>query len=127
VPSTIGGLGSTDSVTRNGEAIRTGEFNRFTVQVSPGKNRYLINGQLFYEDIDPSPTSPWLMLMGHPRTRPVFRNVQLTGKPEPLSEVKLISGNYLEGWVAQPHMGNLPKRLHSKEPDPPFRSTRRGT
>ena len=118
-PSTVWTVGNSDGVYRNVEGLRSGEFNHLTVQASAAKNRYLVNGQLLYEDTDPAPTSPWLMLVGRMRGRPVFRNIQLTGKPEVLPEVKLISGNYLEGWFASGQLANLPKRLRDKEPERP--------
>ena len=46
---------------------RSEGFNRVTVQVDPQKVRYLVNGHLFYEDDEPSPTSPWLGLLSSPR------------------------------------------------------------
>ncbi|HEV8058742.1 MAG TPA: DUF1583 domain-containing protein, partial [Gemmataceae bacterium] len=57
--------------------------------------------------------------VGQMRGRPVFRNIQLSGKPEVLSEVKLISGNYLEGWFTPGQLANLPKRLRDKDPERP--------
>src|SRR5262249_52872006 len=93
-----------------------GEFNRLTVQVSPGKVRCLVNGQLFFEDVDPPPTSPWLMLVSDMGRRPVFRNFQLSGKPEVLGEVPLSAGDYLEGWMIHVYNGTLPQRLQPKEP-----------
>ncbi|HEV8062836.1 MAG TPA: hypothetical protein VGP68_23355, partial [Gemmataceae bacterium] len=66
-PATVWAVGNSDGVFRNVEGVRTGEFNHFTVQVAPAKHRYLVNGQLLYEDTDPSPTSPWLMLVGQMR------------------------------------------------------------
>src|SRR5262249_15224650 len=49
-------VGNHDQVYRRAEGIRGDEFNRMTFQVSPGKVRCLLNGQLFYEDTDPQPT-----------------------------------------------------------------------
>jgi hypothetical protein len=111
-------VGRAERVGRRLEGLRLSEFNRLTVQVSPGKVRYLFNGTPFYEDTDAPPTSPWVMLVGsEPGSRPVFRNFALAGKPEVPAEVRLTSGDYLDGWVAQPYGGALPPRLTPKEGD----------
>ena len=100
---------------RNAHGIRNEQFNRLTFQVSPGKVRCLLNGQLFYEDTDAPLTSPWLMLYADTGRRPVFRNFTLTGKPEVLSEVKLSGGDSLGGWMTHIHGGVIPARLSLKE------------
>ena len=56
------------------EGMKTGDFGRLTIQVAPGKIRCLTDGKLFYEDLDPAPTSPWLMLSGFPGAT-IYRNV----------------------------------------------------
>jgi tetratricopeptide (TPR) repeat protein len=113
-------VGRSEQVGRPLSGVRGDGFNRLTVQVSPGKVRCLVNGTLFYEDTDPPPTSPWLMLVsGAVGRRPVFRNFSLSGKPEVLKEVKLTAGDYLDGWMAQPYGGVVPQRLTPKEPDKP--------
>lgn len=73
-------------------------FNRLTIQVEPGKVRYSINGHLYYEDDNPSPTSPWLMLASNAELPSSFRNVTVAGAPTVLHEVKLSEGDRLEGW-----------------------------
>ena len=57
-------------------------FKRLTIAVEPGKVRFLIDGQLIYEETDPSSTSPWLSLYSGRDRRSVFRNPQLSGAPE---------------------------------------------
>jgi tetratricopeptide (TPR) repeat protein len=109
-------IGHSEQVLRPAEKIQEG-FNRLTVQVAPGKVRCLVNDVLFYEDTDPPPTSPWLMLVAaEGGRRPVFRNFTLSGKPEVLSEVKLTTGDYLDGWLTQPYGGAVPPRMSPKEP-----------
>ncbi len=115
VESTVWAVGRTDRVFRSAQSIRSEDFNRLTVQVSPGKVRCLLNGQLFYEDTDAPATSPWLMLFADAGRRPVFRNFTLTGKPEVLSEVKLSGGDVLGGWFPAPYAGTMPARLLAKE------------
>jgi tetratricopeptide (TPR) repeat protein len=118
--SSVWPVGRSEQVQRPAEGLRGDSFNRLTVQVSPGKVRCLLNGALFYEDTDPPPTSPWLMLVsGAAGRRPVFRNFSLSGKPEVLAEVKLTAGDYLDGWVTQPYGGVVPQRLTPKEGEKP--------
>src|SRR5205823_2428780 len=104
-----------DQVFRPTENIRNDAFNRLTFQVSPEKVRCLLNGELFYEDTDPPPTSPWLMLYSAQGRRPVFRNFTLSGKPEVPTEVKLIVGDTLGGWLPDQYGGLMPQRLLLKE------------
>ena len=75
-------------------------FNRLTVRVEPGKVRYLVNGHLFYEDTDPSPTSPWVTLFCSRERQSTFRNLALTGTPTIPREVALSAGDRLEGWCS---------------------------
>ncbi|CAN5234926.1 hypothetical protein BH10PLA2_BH10PLA2_04590 [soil metagenome] len=88
---------------------RQADFKKIVLQVSPEKIRCLTDGRVFYEDLNPAPTSPWLMLPG--MSEVVFRNVSLTGKPTVPAEVKLTGGDYLEGWQTYTYGGVLPKRL----------------
>src|SRR5207237_1097092 len=88
---------------------------RLTVQVAPGKVRCLVNGQLFYEDTDAPPISPWPMLFAEAGRRPVFRYFTLSGRPEVPSEVRLTAGDYLDGWHSPVYGGNLPQRLVPKD------------
>jgi tetratricopeptide (TPR) repeat protein len=116
--SAIWPVGKGERIVRPIEGVRGEEFNRLTVEVSPGKVRCLVNGNLFYEDTDPPPISPWLMLaVGDPGQRSVFRNFTLSGNPEVMPEVRLSAGDYLDGWVAQPYAGTMPQRLTAKEPE----------
>jgi tetratricopeptide (TPR) repeat protein len=89
------------------------DFGRMTVQVSPGKIRCLMNDRLFYEDVNPAPTSPWLMLGGSQHA--VYRNFTLTGKADIPAEVRLTAGDYLEGWQSHVYGGVLPQRLIARQ------------
>ena len=40
--------------------IRHSDWNRIVIRSSPERLRVFLNGHLFYEEADPSPTSPWL-------------------------------------------------------------------
>ena len=95
---------------------RLGDFNRLTVQASPTKVRYLVNGHLFYEDDDPSPTAPWLGLLTHRERHSVWRGLALSGQPAIPREVSLSDGDRLEGWVsAFYHETQPPRRTDSHD------------
>ncbi len=113
----LAAVGEGDRISRTAEGVHATAFNRLTVQASPGKVRYLVNGQLVYEDTDASPTAPWLMLAGGGFEKSVFRNVSIAGNPKVLSEVKLIAGKFLEGWTSSMYFGRMPLRLALKERD----------
>lgn len=115
VQSHVWAVGNYDQVHREAENLRGDSFNRMTFQVSPEKVRCLLNGQLYYEDTDPQPTSPWLMLYASTGRRPVFRNFTITGNPTVLSEVKLTAGDSLGGWLPHLYGGNLPARMAKRE------------
>ncbi|MBX9584321.1 MAG: DUF1583 domain-containing protein, partial [Gemmataceae bacterium] len=107
-----------DGIGRPAPGIRDNDFNRLTIQAAPDKVRYLLNGQLVYEDTAPPPTSPWLMLYAGAGRKPVFRNPTLTGTPTVPAEVRLLAGDYLDGWSAHVYPANLPPRLRPKEEKP---------
>ena len=89
--------------------INANGFNRFTVQVTPDRVAFLVNGELLYEDAKPSRVSPWLTLFtdwSH-----TYRNPTLTGNPVVPAEVKLIDGPSLEGWFADFSAGSRRDRL----------------
>jgi hypothetical protein len=104
-----------DRVDRKAEGLRPDGFNRFTVRVTPEKVTYQVNGHVYYEDTAPPPTSPWAMLYASGGRRPVFRNFALSGKPEVPAEVKLIAGDYLDGWTNHIYGGTRPSRIKPKE------------
>jgi hypothetical protein len=92
------------------------EFNRLTVQVEPGKLRWLFNDRIVYEQADPGTTSPWLTLFAQRERHTVFRNPQLRGNPQIPREVRLSAGDRLEGWVCSFYNESQPPRLN-KQPD----------
>jgi tetratricopeptide (TPR) repeat protein len=118
VNSSVWQVGNRDHINRPNPTIRSEDFNRLTIQVEPGKVRALMNGEPFYEDTDSGGTSPWLMLVSQSAARrPVWRNFSLSGKPEVLSEVKLTSGNSLDGWMTHVYGARMPDRMAKKERD----------
>ncbi len=85
-------------------------FNRLTIQVSPGKVRYLVNDHLLYEDEDPSPISPWLGLLTFRERYSAWRNLALKGNPTIPREVRLTQADRLEGWVSSFYAETQPSR-----------------
>jgi tetratricopeptide (TPR) repeat protein len=104
-------VGCHEQIGLPGDALHRDTFNRFTVQVAPGKLRWLVNGRLVHEQTDPSPTSPWLALYSSRERHTVFRNPQLIGTPQIPREVQLSHGDRLEGWVSSFYGESQPARL----------------
>jgi hypothetical protein len=96
---------------------RLGNFNRITVQASPTKVRYLVNGHLFYEDEDPGPTAPWLGLLTYRERNSVWRGLTLAGRPEIPRAVKLSDTDRLEGWVSAFYNETQPPRRTDQTTD----------
>jgi hypothetical protein len=90
--------------------LRPGAFNRLTLQVEPDRVRLLVNGLLFHEDRDPSPTSPWLALYARGQSHAVFRGLTLTGSPQIPRAVPLTHGDHLEGWISAFYGETQPRR-----------------
>src|SRR5262249_8041143 len=110
-------IGSNESINRPWRLARPGDFNRITVQVTPEKVRYLVNGHLFYEDVDPSPTSPWLGLFTHRERQTVWRNLAIRGEPTIPRAVRLSHGDRLEGWISGSYPEPRPFRLTTEGVD----------
>ena len=91
-----------------------GVIRRTTVQIAPGKTRFLMNGRLIFEDTSASSTSPWLELICLGSRTTAFWNPRLVGKPVIPREVRLIEGDRLDGWHS-PTNGALPRRLTVNE------------
>jgi tetratricopeptide (TPR) repeat protein len=97
--------------------FRENASNRLTLQVRPGSVRFLIDGHLFYEEKDPSPTSPWLALHTFPERPTVFRGMTLTGNPQIPRTVPLTHGDRLDGWVSSFYAETRPPRLGAGRTD----------
>jgi hypothetical protein len=89
-----------DAVQRSCAFLRHDDYNRLTVQVTPSKVRYLVNGHLYYEDTDRGPTSPWLALFARTDQQTTFRNLTLRGSPEIPRTVHLSHTDRLDGWTS---------------------------
>ena len=66
----------------------------------PQKVRYLVNGHLFYEDDDPSPTAPGSACSLTASDTRSGAGSTLPGQPTIPREVSLSQGDRLEGWVS---------------------------
>ncbi len=108
--SVVSPIGGSESITRPWRLERPGDFNRITVQVTPQKVRYVVNGHLFYEDDDPSPTSPWLGLYTHRERQTAWRNLAIRGEPTIPRVVRLSQGDRLEGWTSAFYNESQPPR-----------------
>jgi tetratricopeptide (TPR) repeat protein len=118
VPSGIFPVGRSERVPLLSKFCAHESFNRMTIRVEPGKVRYLVNGHLFYEDNDPSPTSPWLTLFTSRERQTAYRNLALTGSPQIPREVPLTHGDRLEGWVTNFLNESQPPRRSLDPSDP---------
>jgi hypothetical protein len=101
-----------DVVARRCESLRRDAFNRLTLEVEPGKVRCLVNDQLFYEDVDAGPTSPWLALFTRRESQAVYRNPTLRGTPTVPRAVALSHADRLDGWVCTSYYETMPRRLN---------------
>ncbi len=110
-------VGQSESLPISWRLNREGGFNRMTVQASPEKVRYLVNGHLFYEDDNPSPTSPWLGLFTYQDKHSVWRELAITGKPVVPRQVKLTHGDRLEGWISAFYGESQPARRTEHKTD----------
>jgi hypothetical protein len=106
-----------ETVTRTVPADGRKWWNRYRVQVSPEVIRFYCNDHLVYEENEPSVTSPWLHLISLNQRRTNFRNLKFTGTPQIPRDVKLITGNRLDGWGST--MGStMTPRISLREPKP---------
>src|SRR5262249_47061878 len=81
-----------------GRFLRGDDFNRLTVEVQPGRTRFLVNDRPFSEESDSDPTSPWLALFTRDVRHTAFRNFTLRGRPEISQSVPLLVGDRLDCW-----------------------------
>ena len=84
--------------------------NRLTIRVEDGSVRYLINGHLVFENHDPNPSNPWLVLGASGDSEVDFRNLTLTGQPTIPREVKPSRSDQLEGWLSDYYGESRPFR-----------------
>jgi hypothetical protein len=104
-------VGHHDSINRPQEGGNTASTGRLTIQVQSDRVRCLIDGQLFYEEKDPAPTSPWLTLFSSGSSQSHYRGLRLHGTPEIPREVPLSHGSRLDGWLSSAYAETQPPRL----------------
>lgn len=115
ISETLGG-NNEQAVYRPAPGLRGGEFNKLTFRVTPQKMTCLLNDKVWYEDENPAPTCPWVMLGCTDSGRHVFRNFTLSGNPEVPAEVKLLAGDYVEGWISPFYLNTLmPNRVAARD------------
>jgi tetratricopeptide (TPR) repeat protein len=113
-PNVLWTSGQHEILRPKGRFAGSESFNTLTLHVEPGTVRYLVNGHLCYEDTDPSPTAPWLVLGGRGSTPAVFRNMSITGNPEVPRTVRLVHRNRLDGWAANFYHESIPARRRTE-------------
>src|SRR5262249_52014788 len=74
-------VGGSETAPISWKLSRPQDFNRITIQVSPEVVRYIVNGHLYHEDKDPSPTSPWMALFSRRERHSDWRNFAIKGSP----------------------------------------------
>ena len=115
--SSVFPVGQSETITAPWRSTRSEGFNRLTVQATPQKVRYLVNGHLFYEDDDPSATSPWLGLFAPGTSHTAWRSFSIKGQPAIPREVNLSQGDRLEGWVSSFYNESQPPRRTEESTD----------
>ena len=103
-------VGNSETISLPWKLVRDGDFDRMTVQVTPERVRYLVNGHLFYQEDDPSPTSPWLGLYTLRGRQTTWCNLTLKGNPTLPREVRLSHADRLEGWISSFYGETQPPR-----------------
>ncbi len=88
-----------------------GQVHRFVIRVSPQAVTYLLDDQLVYEDKQPSPTTPWLALVGRGTRRTAWCNLRLTGNPRIPPDVCLIHDQRMDGWMSPLFRESLPRQI----------------
>ena len=109
-------VGHQDQVARAATVESKGDWNHYTVRVTPQSVRFYSNDHLVYEDADRGPTSPWLHLVSLDHRRTVFKNLRIAGEPEILREVNLSHGDRLDGWSGAYFGQRLAPRISLREP-----------
>ncbi|MEK6258637.1 MAG: DUF1583 domain-containing protein [Planctomycetota bacterium] len=76
-------------------------FNRLSIASMAGSTTMLVNLHPMWTDKSGFQASPWLGLGSFDESRPLFRNMKLTGQPVIPRSVRLIDGQVLRGWHPQ--------------------------
>jgi len=76
-------------------------FNRWSLTQTLNRVTVAVNQHPIWTDAAAVQTSPWIRLRSADESRPLFRNLQLTGQPMIPRSVSLVQGNVLRGWQVQ--------------------------
>jgi tetratricopeptide (TPR) repeat protein len=106
----IRAIGSTQSMPRPTLTAPSLESNRLSIEVEPGSVRFLCNGHLVFEDRDPNPATPWIVLGASGEADVDFRNLEISGQPNIPRELALTSNDRLEGWLSDFYDETRPDR-----------------
>jgi tetratricopeptide (TPR) repeat protein len=104
-------VGENETVHLPWRSSRPDDYNRLTIAVEPGKVRYLVNGHLLHEELDPATTAPWLGFFTQGYRPTAWRNFSLRGAAEIPREVRLSHADRLDGWVSGYYNETQPSRL----------------
>jgi hypothetical protein len=104
-------VGDFQAVTFPWTLSRQDGFSTITVEVSPKKVRYLVNGHLFYSDDEPGASSPWVGLFTYRDRHSVWKNIAISGDPVIPRELTLCQGDRLDGWISTFYGETQPPRL----------------
>ncbi len=103
-------IGATETLPRPTLTSPIGDYNRLAIEVEPGSVRFLCNDHLVFEDRDPNPASPWLVLGASGEGAVDFREIELSGQFTIPGEVPLASADRLEGWLSDFYDETRPRR-----------------
>ena len=96
----IASVSDTDQIQRRTRTSGSSNpYSRVTIDVKNDQLKYYRDGDLIYQE-QLTGTYPWLMLFSDSKQPTSWRNPKLTGQPEILTEVDLVVGDRIEGWIA---------------------------
>jgi len=96
----VASVSDTDQIQRRTRTSGSSNpYSRVTIDVKNDQLKYYRDGDLIYQE-QLTGTYPWLMLFSDSKQPTSWRNPKLTGQPEILTEVDLVVGDRIEGWIA---------------------------
>jgi len=113
--STVLSVGGHDTINVGTPLARNADgFNHVEIRVKDGVVQFVVNNHLHYEEpvVD---TSPWLLLFAERPRITAFKNLKITGDPVIPREVKLVSGDRMDGWNSTNYGEQQPPRRLMKQ------------